>query len=203
MRLDWADVTALSAVRHNHGVSVDQVSIFWCEKEEERRKTKSLTFFFSPLSFAESFGETHSHEDRTYWINCRMDNGTTLVIDDPNALGVPAQEFPSTVDVEYNSNGITTVLPASLPGGGVAVDVLDHDTPGGNVGGSETASPTSGGESNLVGGAGGVQSTDAGGGGDRKSRALQKLNRGLLGRRRRGTDDYKTPRGIYKVLLVE
>lgn len=189
---------------HNHGVSVDQVLILG-EKEGGKEKIYLIfvtIFAQNKFPLTESFGETHSHEDTTYWINCRMNNGTTLVIDDHNALGVPAQEFPSMVDVEYNVNGITTVLPASLPGGGVAVDVLDHDTPG-NDGGSDTASPTSGFESNLVGGAGGVQSTDVGDGGDRKSRALQKLNRGLLGRRRRATDDYKTPRGVYKVLLVE
>jgi len=131
-----------------------------------------------------------------------MDNGTSLVIDDHDALGVPAQQFPRRVDVDIQPDGSissVTLAPLSL-----AVDVLDDagvsivaddDDDG------ASSSLTSGSYANLNGGTD-SSSTTAGAGGGRKSRN----KRSLLGRRtrkRRTTDDYKERSGDYKMLLIE
>eukprot|EP00729_Bicosta_minor_P011995 gene11995-20318_t len=150
----------------------------------------------------DSFGPaTHNHDHSTKWINCRMDNGTSLVIDDHDALGVPAQQFPRRVDVDIQPDGSissVTLAPVSL-----AVDVLDDA--GVSIAADDddgaSSSLTSGSYANLNGGTD-SSSTTAGAGGGRKSRN----KRSLLGRRtrkRRTTDDYKERSGDYKMLLIE
>lgn len=130
-----------------------------------------------------------------------MDNGTSLVIDDHDALGVPAQQFPRRVDVDIQPDGSissVTLAPVSL-----AVDVLDDA--GVSIAADDddgaSSSLTSGSYANLNGGTD-SSSTTAGAGGGRKSRN----KRSLLGRRtrkRRTTDDYKERSGDYKMLLIE
>lgn len=128
-----------------------------------------------------------------------MDNGTSLVIDDHNALGVPAQQFPRRVDVDIHPDGSissVTLAPLSL-----AVDVLDDagvsivtdDDDG------ASSSLTSGSYANLNGGTD-SSSTTAGAGGGRKSRKA----RSFFGHRNnRATDDYKNPTGVVKLLMIE
>lgn len=157
-----------------------------------------LFYFVSHPSFLDSFGPaTHNHDHSTKWINCRMDNGTSLVIDDHNALGVPAQQFPRRVDVDIQPDGSissVTLAPLSL-----AVNVLDDagvsivtdDDDG------ASSSLTSGSYANLNGGTD-SSSTTAGAGGGRKRKA-----RNFGHRNSRATDDYKTPTGVVKLLMIE